>query len=355
MAKKKKKIRIKAFELVTPKIGKDTYYRNIFDYEMIDILFQSMLGINKMDRKYIDSNNSFNLGGYGQSHDADITEGYFLTARYGLEQDQIDIKTQQNVGKVPETNGLEAEVHFMIDRKTGLLLVQEDHNKVFNKKILGQFMRLHKSLIYPYVAKFNEINSQSNLVIHKNSMFQVVSLPPKDFFEQLAEMDRITHATVKLDENTDKGSKDVSRILDDELNENGIEEYALELKIQNKSGRAMVSTFKKYFERIRELQLYDSFSVQGRLRKNGREVTINQNSITRDFEVEVSCNSKGVISMQDVHNEMTNIIKNENPISAQKNNINWVMVGDNKDVKEAIQSKIAEYNERESEETEQTG
>ena len=181
MAKNKKKIRIKAYELVTPKIGKDMYYRNIFDYEMIDILFQSILGINKMDRKYIDSNNSFNLGGYGQSYDADITEGYFLTARYGLEQDQIDIQTQQNVGKIPETSGLEAEVHFMIDRKTGLLLVQEDHNKVFNKKLLGQFMKFHKSIIYPYIEKFNEINRQNNLMIHKNSMFQVVSLPPIDF------------------------------------------------------------------------------------------------------------------------------------------------------------------------------
>ena len=168
-------------------------------------------------------------------------------------------------------------------------------------------------------------------------------------------MDRITHATVKLNENTDKASKDVSRILDDELNNSGIEEYALELKIQNKSGRAMVSTFKRYFERIRELQLYDSFSVKGRLRKNGREVTINQNSITRDFEVEVSCNSKGIISIQDVYDEMTNIIKNENPVSSLKSNINWAMVGDNEDVKEAIQSKIVERNKGENSSEQRTG
>jgi hypothetical protein len=339
-----KDITIKGYELCTPKFGGTIQYEHVYDYEIIDILFKTILKLEKANRKYKNDTVSINLGDFKQSNDANMVEGHFITARHGKKQIQIDIDTQDEIGTIEKHHGVENKVYFMIDRRTGLLLVQEDFNKVFTRKLLHTFLHSHKDLIYPYIDEYNKINKKSGLIIHKRSCYRLINLKPINFLEKLKEFRKIKTATLTLDSTTEKGKVDISQMLDNELDTNGIDEYDLEIKIKNKSGRNMVSVFEKYFQSIIEQQKYDSYSIEGEL-ENGKQKKITPDTITRDFYSKVNHNTNGEPSMDDTFNQMSRIISNNNPLRGKTSTPNSTMVGENIDVEMAIDKKILQREE----------
>ncbi|MFI8493316.1 hypothetical protein ACIGC1_10455 [Peribacillus butanolivorans] len=335
----KKTLTIKGYEFCTPKFAGDKQFEHVYDYELMDLLFASILKLDKSTRKYKNDTVSINLGDFKQSSDANIVEGHFITARHGRRQTQIDIDTQDEIGTIEKHHGVENRVYFMLDRRTGLLLVQEDFNKVFTRKLLHTFLHSHKELIYPYIDEYNKINKEKPLVIHKRSCYRLVNLKPINFIEKLKEFKKIKTATLTLDSTTEKKAIDVSKMLDAELDNNGIDEYDLEIKIKNKSGMAMVKVFEKYFESIIEQQKYDSYAIEGEL-ENGKQKKITPDTITRDFYDSVNHNSNGEPSMEDIFKAMTKVISRNNPLSGKLATPNSTMVGENSDVERAIQEKI---------------
>jgi hypothetical protein len=339
-----KNVTIKGYELSTPKFGGNIQYEKVYDYELIDLMFKTILRLDKKVRKHKDDTVSINLGDFKQSSDANLVEGHFITARHGKKQTQIDIETQEEVGTIEKHHGVENKVFFMIDRRTGLLLVQEDFNKVFTRKLLHTFLHSHKDLIYPYIEEYNELNKENGLVIHKRSCYRLVNLKPINFLEKLKEFKKIKSATLTLDSTTEKKAVDVSQMLDKELGNNGIEEYDLEIKIKNKSGRTMVNIFEEYFQKIIELEKYDSYSIEGEL-ENGKQKKITPETITRDYFIKVNHNSNGEASIEDLAREMSKIISHNNPITEKTSTPNSLMVGDNKNVEMAIQKKLLQRHE----------
>ncbi|MTW85638.1 hypothetical protein F3157_08175 [Virgibacillus dakarensis] len=334
---------IKAYEFTTPKFAGDIQYEHTYDNEILDLLFSSILQLNKANRKYKNDTVSLNLGDFKQSS-ANIMEGYFITARHGVRRSQIDIDTQEEVGTIESYHGVEYKVYFMIDRITGLLLVQDDFNKVFSRKLLLSFLHTHKDIIYPYIEKFNELNSGNPFVIHKRSCYRLQTLPPINFMDKLREFTTVKSAVLTLDHSTEKSQVDVSQKLDEELEDNEIEDYDLEIKIKNKTGRSMVRTFERYFESIIEQQKYDSYAIEGVL-ANGKTKRITPDTITRDFFAQVRYNANGEASMDDIFGRMTDIINNENPLRDKGGTPNIIPVGENSDVESAIQRKITSRNQ----------
>ncbi|WP_077618300.1 hypothetical protein [Bacillus sinesaloumensis] len=335
---------IKAYEITTPKFAGDRQYEHTYDNEVLDLLLSSILRLDKAKRKFKNDTVSINLGDFRQSNDANIVEGHFITARHGVRRSQIDIETQEEVGTIESYHGVEYNVYFMIDRRTGLLLVQDDYNKVFSRKLLLSFLHTHKDIIYPYVERFNEKNNEHPFVIHKRSCYRLQTLPPIEFMDKLREFTKVKSAILTLDSNTEKDKIDVSQVLDSELEENNIEDYDLEIKIKNKTGRSMIRIFERYFESIIEQQKYDSYAIEGVL-ENGKTKRITPDTITRDFYAEVRYNANGEASMEDIFNRMTAIINNENPLQGKSGTPNIIPVGEDTDVEAAINRKIRSRNQ----------
>lgn len=340
----KKVTTIKAYEFTTPKFAGDKQYEHTYDYEVIDILLKSILKLDKSIRKYKNDTVSINLGNYTESKDSNYVEGYFITARHGVRRSQIDIETQEEIGIIERIHGVENYVHFMIDKCTGLILIQEDFNRVFSRQLLHTFLHSHKDLIYPYIDKFNKLNNEHPFVIHKRSCYRLQTLPPIEFMDKLKEFTKVKSAILTLDYTTDKKAVDVSEILDDELKENDIEEYDMEIKIKNKTGKSMVRVFEKYFESIIEQQKYDSYAIEGEL-NNGKTKKITPDTITRDFFAKVEYNINGAPSTDDIFKRMIQVIKQENPLAGKGGTPNIIPVGDDANVKKQIQEIISERNQ----------
>lgn len=344
---KSKTVTIKAYELTTPKFAGDIQHENTYDNEIIDLLFKSIMKLEKGKRKYMNDTVSLNLGGFQQSVDAQIAEGHFITARHGLRRSHIDVNTQEEIGIIDTHHGVEATVYFMIDRNTGLLLVQDDFNKVFSRTLLLSFLYMHKSIIYPYIEKFNELNNKNPLVIHKRSCYRLQTLPPINFMDKLKEFRRIKSAILTLDNPPERINNDVSHKLDEELEQNDIEEYDLEIKIKNKSNGSTVRTFEKYFATIIEQQKYDSYAIEGIL-ENGKSKKITPDTITRDFYADVKFYNNGYPSVDDIYNRMINIINTENPIYRKGGTPNIIPVGEDENVEVGIKKEIEQRNKVET-------
>lgn len=338
-----KTMTIKAYEFTTPKFAGDRQYDQTYDCDILEVLFKSIMRLEKSNRKYMSDTVSLNLGDFKQSEDSSIMEGYFITARHGVKRTQIDINTQEEVGIIDTHHGVEANVYFMIDRKTGLLLVQDDFNKVFSRTLLLSFLFMHKSIIYPYIELFNKLNHEKPFVIHKRSCYRLQTLPPIDFMEKLNEFSQIKSAILTLDNPPEKRNNDISNKLDEELEENNIEEYDLEIKIKNKSKKSTVKTFEKYFNSIIEQQKYDSYAIEGKL-KNGKSKKITPDTITRDFYAQVEVNHNGVPSMSDIYKRMIEIINVENPLQNKGGTPEIIPVGEDENVESEIQKNIEERN-----------
>ncbi|UJL48318.1 hypothetical protein KFZ58_15665 [Virgibacillus sp. NKC19-16] len=335
---------MKAYEFTTPKFSGDMQYEHTFDSELMILLFRTIMKLDKSKRKYTNETVSLNLGKFQQSDDANFVEGHFITARHGVRRTQIDVHSQEEVGTIESYHGVEYNVNFMIDRNTGLLLVQEDFNKVFSRKLLHTFLHLHKNLIYPYIDEFNKLNKSHPFIIHKRSCYRLQTLPPINFMDKLQEFQKVKSAVLTLDDTTDKSDVDVSETLDAELQNNEIEDYDMEIKIKNKTGRSMVKVFERYFESIIVQQKYDSYAIEGVL-ENGKTKKITPDTITRDFYAQVSHNSNGIPSIDDIFNRMIDIIKNENPLADKGGTPNITPVGENVNVKAEIEKKVSERNQ----------
>lgn len=356
--KKTKTVSVRAYEFFTPKFAGNRQLDKVYDHEVIDVLFKSIIKLNKSERMYKNSSFTINLGKYSPSMNSDIFEGHFLTTSHGVERKQIDIDTQEDVGVIPPEHGIENEVYFAIDKKSGLLLVAEDINRAFGIQLLKSLLYRHKELIYPYIEEYNSLNKKEKdkfFAIHKNVSYKLTTLPPIDFFKKLEDFSKIKKATLFLDKDTDKTKIDVSEALDRELLANEIENYGLEIKIINESPKGMIKVFGDYFKRAIELEKYDAFSIEGTL-PNGKTRTITPETLTKEFFIpNVEIKPNGRFSDTDIFGGLRDIIQRDSPIVGKASTSEAKSVGDCYHVEKSIQALIDERNKTSNNQTRKEG
>lgn len=314
---KKEKIKFKAFELKTPITVGNTQYNNTYNYQVIDILFQNILKVPKDQRKYKNNEVTFNLLKYKQSDNTHIMQGIFSTARHGEVKETINTETQEVIieKEILPIEGVKNEIIFTIDKRSGLLLIQEDKlNHVISRSILKLFINKHRSLIYPYIEQFNNEHLVKKATLSKRPFYTLTTLPPIDFFEKLKEFKSIKSGILYINKSEKTEPTDVIKGLEEELNDYEITDYDVEIKIKNKSPLGIKKAFEQYFKQVKELQKYDSYAIEG-VTKVGSVKKITPDTFTREFEVLIEKNSSGLLNQIQIVEEMQKIINSKaNPL-----------------------------------------
>lgn len=315
-----KPLTILGYELTTPKFTGDSYDINRFDFELVNYFFNKIISdVTLKERAFKKNNKMINLVSFKQSEDANLYEGSFITARYGKEQDIIDIFEQVETGKKPKNHGVKNEVNFLMDRKTGLLLVEKDSERVASRDFIYRFIRHHKDLIEDYLIEFNK--QFDPIKIHSRSFLKVISLPSRTFFEEIKEFATVKDAYYYLDiDKIENKSNEASNVLYlyDKAKENGMHginrvKVSFESTVKKSSVRGMSNYFKKLFES----QYFDGIGVKGQLH-SGRQRTIEMENIQRAFDIEVEYNENGLPSLSDMMTGMTEIVLKDNPVSFKR-------------------------------------
>ncbi|GIP61930.1 hypothetical protein J32TS6_04850 [Virgibacillus pantothenticus] len=315
-----KPLTILGYELTTPKFTGDSYDIDRFDFETLYYFFNKIINyVPLKERAFKKYNKMINLISFNQTEDANLYEGVFITARYGKEQEIIDILEQVGTGLKPKNHGVKNEVHFLIDRRTGLLLLEKDAENVAGKNFIYRFIRYHKNLIEDYQTVFNK--QFDPLKIHKNNFLKVISLPPKTFFEEIKEFATVKEAYYFLDiDKLELKSNEASNVmyLYDKAKENGMNGMnRVKVSFENTIKKSSVRGIQNYFKKLFESQNFDGIGVKGKLH-SGRYRTIELENIQRAFDIEVEYNENGLPSLSDITNGMTEIVLKDNPISYKR-------------------------------------
>lgn len=349
---KESTVKFKAFDISTQytikEKSEELLILNTYNHQLFDFLFRNILKLNKEKRKFKNDEVTLNLSEYKQSNHTHIMQGVFTTARHGELKQTININTQKEIieKEIQPVEGVKNEIRFTLDKRNGLILIQEDKtNHVISRNILKSFIYQHRNLVYPYIDKINNKNKNSKFCISKRSFYSIASLPPVDFFEKLKEFKSIKSASLFINSSERDNPIDVVAALENELNENNLHDFNLEIKIKNKSPLGMVKTFKKYFEKISELQKYDSYAIEGKT-EAGSTKKITPDSYTREFESVVKRNGKGLFNEEQLIEAMQKVINSEdNPLLDSKNTFdsNLLLKGDDleivqKEAEELIES-----------------
>lgn len=315
----KQPLTILGYELTTPKFKGESYDIDRFDCECVEYFFTYLLTeVSLKDRAFRDNNKMINLVSFGSSEDPNLWEGELITAKYGKEQDILDIFEQVETGVKPKDHGVKNTVSFLLEKRTGLLLVEKDSEQVASASMIRKFIHFHKSCIEEYLINFNSQKDPAKM--HRHNFLKIGSLPEKSFFEEIDEFATVKDAFYYLDTSSlPATSNEVSNLLYlyNKADKNGVKGTTrVKISFENKIPKGSITGVKAYFNKLFESQFFDGFGVTGSL-ESGRQRTIELENIQRSFDIKVEYNENGIPSLNDILLGMGNIALRDNPLESK--------------------------------------
>lgn len=322
-----KLITIYGYDLTTPKFQGDNYDFGRFDFETLHYFFKKIIDtipLKERAFKNKEKTKMINLISFEQSGDARIWEGIFSTARYGKEQEVLNVEEQIGAGIKPKNYGMRNDVHFTVDSRTGLLLVEKDSEQVASGEMIRKFIRYHRDLIIEYQTAFNRQNDP--VKIHKMNFLKVASLPDRSFFEEIKDFASIKEAYYYLDiTETPATSNEVSNLLylENLAEENGMKGVTrVKISFENKIPNRSVRGVQAYFQRLFDADYFDGLGVKGTL-DSGKNKKIELENIQRSFDIEVEFNANGIPSLSGLMNGMSRITLHDNPLIGKATDVQY--------------------------------
>lgn len=312
-----KPVLIYGYELCTPKYLGNSMDMGRYDNETVEVYLKRILDLPLKERVFLRDNKMMNLVSFKNSHDQDFLEGVFITARYGKVQDIIDVIEQNKTGEKGKNQGARNEVHFIIHKKTGLLLVEKDTENVARGNFIKSYFIYHRERFKIYSDAFNKKFSPEK--VYKRGFIQVVSLPSKTFFEEIEQFVSIKEAFVYKDIEQGNANNAASNLfyLAHQAEEDGVENISrVKMSFENKVRKSSIRHIRGFFEKLHESQHYDGLGVSGKL-GSGRQRTIELENIQRAFDLNIDHNENGLPSLEQLINGMIVIGKMDNPLQSK--------------------------------------
>lgn len=311
-----KPVTIYGYELTTPKFKSKSFDIGRFDFEVCAYFFEKIINeIPLKQRAFRDKNRMINLISFKQSDDANLWEGVFITARYGKEQEILDIFEQVEAGVKPKNHGVKNDVNFLIDKRTGLLLLEKDSERVASGDIIRKYISYHRGMVEDYLVEFNK--QYDPVKMHRRGFLKISSLPRKSFFDEIHQFSTIKDAYYYLDiSERPSTSNEVSNLLylHNKADENGMRGVSrVKISFENNVPKKSVTGVEAYFKKLFEAQYFDGLGVSGTLH-SGRSRTIELENIQRTFDISVSFNENGLPSLGDLIVGMSEIALRDNPL-----------------------------------------
>lgn len=222
----------------------------------------------------------------------DYIFGKFKTGAFGTTEDFRDSNTNKITYNKKEHETSDDDVFFYIGKKYGEILIGNDPNNSITKNSLQNYFKLFEPLLEDYRVEFNDKNEKKHQ-IYRNRMFYVQNLPPIDFFDELNKFDKVKNGSFIIKEKDITDTIDVNKKLkdlDDKIDINN-EDVEIEIKLRNISAKKLTKEYKKLFEILTKVGMYDNFKVLGKHR-NGDTKTITKNIPIRSFDTKVDFGSK---------------------------------------------------------------
>ncbi|MBC1606469.1 hypothetical protein HCJ12_01550 [Listeria welshimeri] len=304
---KKLKVELIGLRLSTPKHCKidgeervdiDRYDHEIFNKYLLILLEKDSAEI----KKKID-NCSIALLEYSENDISSYGFGKFLVFKSGKTQRIVNEDDLTEGEEKRRDQGLKNEIHFVINKTTGVILVERDYEKIFNASLLNSFFYHNKKFMYDYVDEFNKLNydreTNNSIEIHKNKLIYINPLPSQDLFDELEDFSRIKRFKVikKVEKRKNHGIDGCVKELEDILNKAsdtslGQNVVSVEYYMDERGKGLEIDSLKEMIQKIYQSHYYEDFIITGASNDNDLK-TLSKDNITKRFEFKMSVDIDG--------------------------------------------------------------
>ncbi|MBF2345412.1 hypothetical protein IA806_02390 [Listeria seeligeri] len=304
---KKLKVELVGFRLSTPKHYKIDGVENIdierYDHEIFSKYLSILLEQENVEIKKKIDNCSITLLDYSENEISSYAFGKLLVFKSGKRQRIVNEDDLTEGEFKNRDQGLKNEIHFVINKTTGVILVERDYEKIFKASLLNSFFYHNKNFIYDYVDEFNKLNynkeTKTSIEIHKNKLIYINPLPSQDLFDELEEFARIKRfkVTKKVEKKKNHGIDGCAKELEDILNKAsntslGQNVVSIEYYMDERGKGLEMDSLKKMIQNIYQSHYYEDFIITGTNIDNDLK-TLTKDNITKRFEFKIPVDIDG--------------------------------------------------------------
>lgn len=243
---------------------------------------------------------------FNDDYDNNFFCGWFISARYGETPDWIDARTmERRANNKRITEGEENRTYFILDKRTGLFLLQSDNKRIATGATIDNYLRSKIEGFQYYINSYNRLNSR-RMMITNETFIQLDYSIDTTFMDEVRRLARIKKTTIQCTV-TNARQNNVVTAINNQLN--GVDRYdEVEFSIVNKERRMGVRGIEQFLEGLQEHELYRNVIVQGTTTM-GRPKTISWENHTKKFEVKASINTNGLVSQDDMITQLITLAK----------------------------------------------
>lgn len=310
--------RIFAYKINTPITNTEedqmydkVYYKDIFESFLSKIQDQDQrVKALTEEGKYLDIND------YAISDfDNNYIEGVMHTTRYGTLNDIIEIESQEVQGKVLPNQGVKYDVHFVLCRQSGLLLVESDPYRVATRNTIDHYLSKKQALMHGYIRKFNRENNPN--FIYDTILFTIENVLDDNFYSQLSRINKVKEVSGYMNIDDFGHNAALDHFIEEESEEYTEDESISQISefrvsLINRVRNSGLSHVERFIRNIVDIEKFSRFEVSGYDNNNQkRSATFNVKPV--DFYVEADQSSDGILNSNQLFQEMIEVAKNENP------------------------------------------
>ncbi|MEK9196856.1 hypothetical protein [Ureibacillus sp. FSL E2-3493] len=302
---KKQTVNVYAYKISTPAI--DTARNVATDGYYNHQLFEGFLNeiISNSRNKILESGKYIHLIGIKQSSDADVLEGLFHTTRYGTKSDIIDVSNDKVVSQLEPMHGVKNIVNFVIHRKSGILLIQNDPFKLIQRNNLIDFLERNVELGKKHVTKFN-IDFKPLLVSNSN-FYTIQTIYDEDFYQQLAKIANIKAVSINTKVQKESVNTALSKFTHSGVSSDDYLDDVTDVTYTFKNSRRNngVKHVKNFIKNALDLEKIDTIIAHG---SNKEKVEFNKIK-PRKYQITTTINDSKVLDQSKIIEGMIKIVK----------------------------------------------
>lgn len=322
---KTQKVELVGFRLSTPKFykieGEESVDIKRYDHEVISKYFEILLNHGEVEIKQKIDNRSITLLEYSENDISSYGFGKLLVFKSGKTQQIINEDDLSGGSKKKMNQGLKNEIYFIINKTTGVILIERDYDKIFNSKLLNSLLYHNKKLMYDYIDQFNEVNynkeTKNSIEIHKTKIVYINPLPSQDLFDELDEFARIKRFKIIKNVGQNKkirGLESCEIEIEDILNRAagtslGQNVVSVEYYMDERGRGLEIENIKEMVKTIYQSHEIKDFVITGSDRVRGIK-TLTKDNITKKFEFDLDVDIEGeYIDIGMFFNNLVNLIQ----------------------------------------------
>lgn len=311
MAKTKvSKIELVGFRLSTPKHYKINGVEKVdidrYDHEFLKVYFEELLKKGSIEIKRKLDGSSITLLEYSENDISSFGFGKLVVFKTGKTQRILDEENLGDAGLKEKDQGLENEIYFVINKLTGIILVERDYDKIVKGKLLNALLYHNKRLMYDYIEEFNSKNFDSTngnrIEIYKNKIVHVNPLPSQELFDELENFSRIkrfkivkrVHEEAPIRDGIGGCAQEIESILNSaslkaDLGQNVV---SVEYFIDERGEGLKKENARELLQNIYASSYFEDFIIAG-ADQNKRPRIITSDTVTKKFFIDMEIDVEG--------------------------------------------------------------